>query len=76
MKICVPWILELIFYLYDIRYVQYTHHIGVGQVFTLSVCYLAWCIGEVSFMASSIGGAVRGCPAVLVRVFGSCQLVL
>ena len=27
-------------------------------------------------MASSIGGAVRGCPAVLVRVFGSCQLVL
>ena len=27
-------------------------------------------------MASSIGGAVRECPAVLDSVFGSCQLVL
>ena len=59
-------------------YIPYVHHAGAGSSLCgiLTVHYLGWCIGEVSSMAWSIGGAVHGFPAVLVKVIGSCQLML
>ena len=60
-------------------YIPYIHHASVGYVivrFSNTVHYLGWCIGEVLLIACPIGGAVRGFPAVLVRVIGSCQLML